>query len=363
MIQLFKPYICPVKKYSNFLKDIDRSMWYANFGPLYSKFKYKLSKHFKISDQNIELFSNGTSAIIAALQSLKDVNKPYCLVPSWTFVATVQAIINAGMTPYFIDIDPETMHPGEDSFKMVPKSVINKTSVILLVAPFGKPIDDKLTNYFQNKYKTPVLIDAAAGFDSCFNKKQNIVFSLHATKIFGIGEGGLFTSPNKKLLSKARSFSNFGFQNQRDSKQHGINCKISEIHCAVGLGMIDSWKDIRMKYKKKSNQYIKMLNTNYIKFSSGWGVKYLTSTCTIKCKNTKIKNLIKKEFSNKNIAYRDWWGAGCHNNIYFKKYLRNNQKLINTDHLARTTLGIPFHIHLTQNSISSIFKILNKDYN
>lgn len=357
MIELFKASVPEAKKYFKFLKQIDKKKNYSNFGPIYKKFKYELSKHFDVQNENIELFSSCTGALVCALNSLKKKNKRYCILPSWTFVATVQAVIEAKMIPFFVDVSKDTMQVDLKSLKMVPKEILKKTSVFLGVAPFGMPFKNNLINKFLEKHKIDFLLDAAAGFEGAFNKNINLCISLHATKIFGIGEGGFYYSPLKSNIIKARSHSNFGFIHERKSFLAGVNYKISEYHCAVGLAALENWKSIRKKYFSISAIYKKLLKTKKISFIKGWGIKWISSTCIIKMKSSDERKKIINKFRLNNIPYKEWWNQGCHNEPYMRKFLK--LKLNNSDNLASTTIGIPFHIFLRKKQIEKLFSILN----
>ncbi|AKO64550.1 hypothetical protein VI34_06425 [Methylophilales bacterium MBRSG12] len=357
MINLFKPYMIDKKYYLQYLTKMHKNLWFANFGPLYNQFKNKLAHFFNVDSDYIELFSSGTSALVSAIKAISAPKKKYCLVPSWTFVATVQAIKEAGLVPYYLDVDLKTMQPSQDQLNQVPKRVLNETAILLLVAPFGKPIRDTGPRQFSKKYSIPILVDAAAGFDNAFNKRLSIVISMHATKVFAIGEGGLLYSPSKKIIQSARAYSNFGFINKRDSIQAGLNHKLSEIHSAIGIPTLKFWNKTKIKYLQLAHKFLSSLDNPNIHFMQGWGVDYVSSTCVIHCKDKKIKQLLIKEFDKNNIEWRDWWNQGCHANEYLRQFA--SYSLPQTDMLAQTTIGIPFHLHLKPDEIKKVFQVIN----
>lgn len=358
MISLFKPSIPNLSTNKNFLKKIYKNEIYSNFGPVYNEFKENLSKHFNVPFNNIELFSSGTGALICALNALKKPKKKYCILPSWTFVATAQAVVESKLTPYFVDVSYNDMQMNDKILQQIPKNILKQSSLVLAVSPYGMPINFKNLNKFLKNYKLDLLVDGAAGFDSAFAKNLNIIISMHATKCFGIGEGGMFYSPNRKIVKKARAHSNFGFLNKRESELFGVNYKLNEFNSEIGNISLKKWKSIRSKYFKIAKYYKKNLKSKKISFLQNWGDFWISSTLIIKSKNNLIKNELTKKFDKQNIQWRDWWGAGCHREPSFLNHCKK-KSFKNTDKLAKTTIGVPFHIHLKKSEIKKICNIIN----
>ena len=103
------------------LKSIDKRRWYSNWGELNRSLEAGLCAHFGFPERGCVTASNGTDAITAALIAVAGrgtAARPYCLMPSYTFVATAVAALNAGYTPYFVDINPDTLalDPGSVNF-------------------------------------------------------------------------------------------------------------------------------------------------------------------------------------------------------------------------------------------------------
>jgi dTDP-4-amino-4,6-dideoxygalactose transaminase len=354
-MDLLKPSVPHLESYIDDLKTIDENGWYSNYGPFYHKFKEGLSKHFKCTPDNIDLFCNGTMALTAGLVALKKEDKPYCILPSWTFVASAHAVKLAGLTPYFIDVDSESMQVSENELKQIPDSILINTSVVMIVAPFGAPIRDLGLSTFSQKYGIEILVDAAGGFDSYVYSNFNTMISLHATKAFGIGEGGLLISRDIKFINRAHQFANFGFTNgSRTSDAIGANGKLNEISSVIGLAALKMWPDLRQNYYDKAKLYLKTKKTDSFEFMEGWGLQWVSSTCIVRYKTKQHKEEIVKEYNKKNLPYRDWWNKGCHMEPIFQHSLKS-ENLDITTLLADTTLGIMFHSDLHNDFILSSF--------
>ena len=97
---------------SSDLKSIDKRRWYSNWGELNRALEAGLCAHFGFAERGCVTASSGTDAITAALIAVAGrgtAARPYCLMPSYTFVATAVAALNAGYTPYFVDMNPDTL--------------------------------------------------------------------------------------------------------------------------------------------------------------------------------------------------------------------------------------------------------------
>lgn len=359
-IELFRPSVPPLDAFIGYLKSIDNNKIYSNFGPIQHLFKERLARHFKVEVNQIELFSSGTMSLVAALQTLKKSKRPYCLLPSWTFTATAQAAVAAGMTPIFIDVDVDSMQLTSKIINKLPHEILDQVSVVLMVAPYGAPLD---TSGLQNdclKYGFDILCDCAAGFESVKAVEFHTVISLHATKTFGIGEGGLLLSPSSEFVAETKAYSNFGFRDSRQSKQLGVNAKLSEFHAAVGLAALDLWDSTRSTYYLKAQKYLELSKNKSWYLQKGWGSDWVSSTCVIKFQSIEHKFKAIQNLAKYHIQTRDWWNQGCHLEPVFKEY-KYYDFYQNTLNLTNTTLGIPFYRDIDEDKINQLFIALNHD--
>jgi dTDP-4-amino-4,6-dideoxygalactose transaminase len=359
MIELFRPSVPPIELYLPYLKRVDANRMYSNFGPVQAEFKERLASLFGMKSEQLELFSSGTMALIAALTTLKDAKRPYCILPSWTFVATAHSVVAAGLEPIFVDVDLHSMQATQKEIGSLPQEILEKASVVLLVAPFGASLKLDGIDQLSKKYGFAVLCDCAAGFESVKSPVFPTVVSLHATKMFGVGEGGVLISPDEDLIKKSHAYINFGFDGGREAKHQGVNGKLSEFQAAVGMGGLDAWPESLELYRHTANLYLQAGRDVNIEFQDGWGKNWLSSTCVIRLPSPEIKKRLEGRLLERGIQYRNWWNNGCHHEIAFAgAYIPH--KLQNTEYLANTTLGIPFFRDISEASIASIFESLGK---
>jgi len=359
-VDLFKPSVPLLESFLDYLKGIDQAKMYSNFGPVHYRFKERLAIHFKTHISRLELFSSGTMALVAAMQNLKKKDRPYCLLPSWTFTATAQSVVAAGLTPIFLDVELDSMQLTSAVVRKVPEHILEQVSVVLVVSPFGAPLELLGFEVDCSKYGFDILCDCAAGFESFKKVDFHTMISLHATKTFGIGEGGLLLSPSEDLIANARGYINFGFHGSRQSSQLGVNGKLSEFHAAIGLAALDLWESSKNSYYQKAKKYLEFSLGKDWCFQNGWGEDWVSSTCVIRFNTAQQKLKAIKKLTNLKIQTRDWWNQGCHLEPIFKEHqFLNFDK--NTHFLAQTTLGIPFYREISEIDINQIFLALNDD--
>lgn len=209
--------------------------WFSNNGPAVLALEKTLTDYF---GRPTILTSNGTDAITIALLALPRPGP--VLLPSFTFPATLMAVRLAGCEPVVIDVDPVTW---ELSIATVAAALDNLTEppvAVLSVRCFGLCRDQRPLERFLAERGIPLLIDAAASLGGKASPdvlagQQGLAecFSLHATKVFAVGEGGVLVG-DADLLSRARAAGNFALR-EGIPQGWGCNAKMSEFHAAIGL--------------------------------------------------------------------------------------------------------------------------------
>ncbi len=341
-----------------YLKKIDANRWYSNFGPLHSEFIARLAQLFAVTPRQTVLATSGTLLLELCIKAMGIPAETLCIMPAWTFVATPLAAVAAGLNPYFIDVDVEsqTIDPVQLELSLASISRFRKIGMVIVTSPFGKPVDVSAWDAFTERTGVPVLIDAAASFDSAMLSAQMkiaktpMMISLHATKVFGIGEGSVLFSTDEELVYKIEQLSRFGFPNgERCAHYLGTNAKMSEYQAAVGLAAIDIWANTRDAWKQVTNYYITALEEAGIghMLSTDW----VTSTCNIIIPD--LADAILNELGVSNIPTRKWWGNGCQHQPAFNDTPRERE-LENTEYLQQSVLGLPFYLDMTSEQIDKV---------
>ena len=163
-IPVARPRLPSASRILPYLQEIDTNAWYANHGPLWLRFHTRLVQHWGLQTSELALACNATAALTLALQAAAVEPGSECLLPSWTFVATAGAVRQAGLIPHFVDVQPGTWSPDPAAVQAL--ALRRKVGAIVVVAPFGAPMDLASWDAVAEATGVPVLIDAAAGFDT-----------------------------------------------------------------------------------------------------------------------------------------------------------------------------------------------------
>jgi dTDP-4-amino-4,6-dideoxygalactose transaminase len=266
-----KPDLPDLNQLSPLLENIQKNGIFTNFGPLAIEFEQRLAQKFGFSGESCVTCSNATSGLSAALIALNGKGK--CVVPAFTFPASLGSVYAAGMTPVIIDADEEDWVMSLSSLERC----LNETGakMVMLVSPFG--IKKNIEPHIQvcRNYDAQIVIDNAAGLGvqrQYFGEDIIEVFSMHATKPFGIGEGGVIFAPSHHDAA-IRAALNFGLSAVSEVRQSwGINGKLSEIHAGIGLMQIDRIDQI----VRDRAQFVDL----YINVLSSFDIRYPLYRCT-----------------------------------------------------------------------------------
>ncbi len=340
-----------------YLDRIDEARWYANHGPLVCELEARLAA--RLGERAlVATVANGTVALTLALQAADAKPGTLCLMPAWTFVATAHAAMAAGLTPYFVDVDPQTwmLDPGATCAAIAAAPA--EVGAVMPVAAFGRVPDLAAWRDVADGTALPVIVDGAAAFDGLRNAPVPVTVSLHATKSVGAGEGGYIACEDHAFIEKVRALAAFGFSGSRISRMPATNAKMSEYAAAVALASLDAWPADRARFALTAQRLRAALAlTPKIAFQPGWGSEWVSSVCVVGAPDGAAPAMA-KAMAAMNVESRDWWGAGCHRQPAFASCPRTPLPV--TDRLAAATLGLPYFIDLDEDDCGRIIESLHE---
>jgi dTDP-4-amino-4,6-dideoxygalactose transaminase len=314
----------------------------------------RLAQHFSVLSGSVATVANATLGLTLTLQALGVRPGTLCMMPAWTFAASGHAAVAAGLRPYFLDVDA-------DDWCIKPASVLlairrlgaDQVGAVMPVAPFGGRVDTSAWDVFYEQTRIPVVIDAAAAFDSVKPGQVPAVVSLHATKVLGAGEGGFIISRDRQIVMDVQRRSNFGFYGAREARVPATNAKMSEYSGAVGLASLDCWPATRAQWASVAATYRKALaNRPEITVMPGLnGVVSSTFVVLVEPSFGSVDSLAMNLARHK-IATRRWWGSGLHEEHAFVGYGRDALPV--TTELGRQMIGLPYSRDLTGREIVNV---------
>ena len=360
-VEMFRPLLPDANAILPYLKRIDAARWYTNFGPLESELRQRLAAHFKVMVDNTITAASATAGLTSVLRALNLPRDSFCLVPSWTFVASPASAIAAELTPYFIDVDPTTWALDPEYVKQQIKQVKGVIGAVVVVAPFGKTVDIQAWDKFTAETSIPVVVDAASCIDSFRNVKFGktaVVFSMHATKIIGVGEGAVIVSTDTGLIRHVHEQTNFGYYTRRISIA-GVNSKMSEYTAAVGLAALDTWPERRKQWVKTTEICKASLEPIAAKHNlTLWFPEdSVSTTCNVRLP-TLTADLVISQLQVRGIKARQWWDKGCHTQPAYAKYPHADLSV--TKDLGASVVSLPFYVDIEPRQLAHVAASLSE---
>ncbi len=184
---------------------------------------------------------SGTDAIFLSLKALGVKQNDEVITTSYTFYATVGAIVTAGCKPIFVDIN-DSLNIDPDQIE---KKISKKTKAIVIVHWSGYACDMTKIVKISKKYKVPIIEDACHGIKAKYNKKYlgtfglTGCFSMHPLKNLNVwGDGGFLVTNSKKMFSKISLLRNHGLVSRDKCKIYGFNSRLDSIQAIVANNLL-----------------------------------------------------------------------------------------------------------------------------
>lgn len=302
--------------------------------------------------------NSGTAALQAALYALDVKVGDEVLLPSFTFVATANAVFSVGAKPVFVDIleNNYTMDPLD-----LKKKITKKSKAVIPVHLYGNVAYIDQISEVAKKHGLRIIEDAAQSLGSTFKGKHTGTFSdigcysLYPAKVMTSGEGGLIVTNNKKLTEKLRMIRNHGMVHGYDTKIFGLNLRLPEISAAIAKIQIK--KLPKFLYKRRKNakiltDLISTLDITIPKERKNEKVNWYLYTIA-----TKNRNKVMKKLNMKGIGAAAYYTIPVHKTPFYKKKI----KLLNTDWAASHVLSLPVHPGVSTQNLALIAKTLREE--
>ncbi len=229
-----------------------QSGWIA-MGSKVAEFEQAIEERLQV--KHAVAVTNCTSALHLALVCCGIGPDDDVLVPSFTFIATANAIRTAGARPVFVDIDPRTYNLDPTVLKA---ALTPRTKAVMVVDQIGLPADLDAVMSFARVHGLQVIEDAAPAIGATY-KRQPVggitpvaCFSFHPRKIISTGEGGMLTTNDDTVAARARQLRSHGVTIS-DLARHNAKCVVIEDYVEVGYNyrMTDIQAAIGVEQLKK----------------------------------------------------------------------------------------------------------------
>lgn len=358
------PSLPPLEEYTELLAEIWESRQLTNMGPFHNELEEKLADFLGV--KHLSLFSNGTLALLTALQVL-EISGEVITTP-YTFVATPHALFWNNLKPVFCDVDPVY---GNLDPKQIESLITPNTSAILPVHVYGNPADHEAIQQIAVKHNLKLIYDAAHAFGvrekgaSILNYGDLAILSFHATKTFNTIEGGAVICKSAKQKKQIDYLKNFGFEDETTIVRPGINAKMNEFQAAFGLLQLKYFQGETLKRQEVDQYYRERL-------SQVNGIKVMPQMPSVKSNFSYFPIFITDDYPvSRDALYKQLKASGIYSRRYFYPLASNlkyyndfesaaPEKLPVANQLAESVLCLPIYPHLDRDSLDRILKVIIK---
>lgn len=317
--------------------------------------------------------NSGTSGLIAALLAIGVGPNDKVIVPSFTFIATVNAIISVGAIPLFVDLQTPFEINEQDASNIFDKEL--RVKAIITVSLFGKPTNTKRICALAKAYNAKVIEDACEAlgvYEDTGGSYQHVghyadiaVFGFYPNKLITTGEGGMVVTNNNVYYNKLRTI-----RNQGNGYTLGFNFRMSELNALLGVYELQDRIDRNRKDRQRIVQeYIKHLEPSvvthpyykkeFIKHYAPFTMPVLTNLESYET------DRVHRKLATKGVETRRFFQpTHLHGHVIKYLYEHTNQvysqKLEITEHLSATILNLPLYPGMTSEDVKEIVKLLHE---
>lgn len=309
-IYVTRPHLPPLEEFVPYLEQIWANQILTNGGPFHQQLEAALCEHLGL--RHISLFTNATIGLVTALQALRVTGE--VITTPYSFVATTHALAWNGLTPVFVDIDPESLNIDP---ARIEAAITPRTTAILPVHCYGRPCEVEAIERIAEHFNLKVIYDAAHAFGvqcqsgSVLNHGDLSVLSFHATKVFNTFEGGAIVSPDLKTKQHIDRLKNFGYVDEITVAAPGINGKMSEVNAAFGLLQLRHLDEALQRRAELSRRYCEQL-------ADVRGIRVVDTAKAVKPNHAYFPVLIEEDYPLKrDELYAELKDAGIHARRYF----------------------------------------------
>ena len=362
---LFHPYVS-----KNSLKNVKKVLsgrWIGQ-GPLVDKFEVKFKSMFAKKNHCLATGS-GTDAlhlsyILAGLKKGDEV-----IAPLFTCTATNIPFLYMGIKIKFADIEPSTMNISVESVKRL---ISKKTKAVICMHYGGLPCDLDELKKLCNKFKIPLIEDAAHALGATYNGKpigsisDFTMFSFQAIKHITTADGGMLCIKDKKLIKKAKRIRWFGIDREKKQKatwendifEVGYKYQMTDLGASIGLEGLNEFRKVLSHRQKIFDIYLDKLSKNKNILCVHKDDKKRTHAAWLFTIITNKKDLLQKKLREKRIETNQ---VHFRNDKYsiFKNFVKG-KKFPNMDFAEDKYLAIPVHHKVSTQKAKYIADLINK---
>lgn len=322
--------------------------------------------------KHVVAVNSGTAALHAALLALDIKTDDEVLLPSFTFVATANAVVASGAKPVFVDINTKDYTIDLHDLK---KKISRKSKAIIPVHLYGHPADLTELNEIANQHSLYIIEDACQSLGSTYKNKQTGTFgtmgcfSMYASKVLTAGEGGAIVTNEDKIADTLKMIRNHGMVEGYDTRVLGLNYRLPELSAAIAKIQMKKLKTILDLRRRNSLLLSNLLETIIKKYNIqipqedqikkfNW---YLYTLAFNGSNDLTLRDHIKKKLIENGIGVAVYYDPPVHKTPFYQKFSSLNDDLQNTNWSSEHVLSFPVHPGVSEIDIQNIVNVLEKE--
>ena len=357
MIPIYKPYLNGNER--KYVDDCLDLTWISSKGKYIERFEKAFTEY--TSAEHSTSVCNGTVALHLGLVVAGITAGDEVIVPTLTYVASVNTILQAGATPVFVDSLKSSWQVNPQEIR---RKITSLTKAIMVVHLYGQSCDMDEIVKICNEYQLILIEDCAEAIGSSY-KRQHVgtfgdigTFSFFGNKTITTGEGGMVISKNKEIIEKARQIKN---QSVSKTKEYwhdmlGYNYRMTNIMAAIGLAQLENVDDIltkkraiAMAYREKTAHLpLKMHDESVDTTHSFW-------MCSAILDDASMREPLRQHLKEKDIETRPLFYPA-----HTLPHLKTNEEFPVADFLSQRGFNIPSFPSLTSDEITYIIDALDQ---
>lgn len=311
--------------------------------------------------KNIVAVSSCTSGLMLTMRAMGLEGE--VIVPSFTFSATVQALIWNDLKPVFVDCDPDSFNIDTS---LIENAITERTRAILAVYVFGMPPDIEGLRKLADRYNLKLIFDAAHAFGTRYHGisagsfGDAEVFSLSPTKLLVAGEGGLISTDNDQLAYKLRIGRDYANPGDYNCQFPALNARMAEFNAILGLKGLETIEEkvLRRNQLAKLYRYLlgKIPGITFQKEQNGSRTTYKDLSILI---SPDVFGLSRDELAasldEENIKTKKYYYPPVHRQKFFTSLFGfNGNKLPATNYISENILSLPIFSHMREEEVARI---------
>ncbi|WP_413513164.1 DegT/DnrJ/EryC1/StrS family aminotransferase [Myroides odoratus] len=357
MVDLKRQYQSIQTEIDRAIKEVIESTAFIN-GPAVKEFATNLTSYTKV--KHVIPCANGTDALQIALMALDLKPGDEVITPSFTFIATVEVVALLGLTPVFVDVDPDTFTLDIESLK---QAITPKTKVIIPVHLYGQCSDMEPLMEIAKAYDIAVIEDNAQSIGGHYmnqgrSNKTGTMGTISCVSFFpsknlgAYGDGGVIMTQSDELAAKMMKICNHGSEKRYYHEIIGVNSRLDSIQAAilnVKLKYLDAYCDKRRAvaafYNRAFDKHINLI----IPFEPAYS-HHVYHQYTLILEGID-RDAVHQELTKRGVPSMIYYPVPCHKQEMFKNLQTKEYHLPHTDYLVSRVLSLPIHTELSEEEL------------